>query len=289
MQANIQWYPGHMARTKRELRQALAVVDIVLEIRDARIPVSSHNVDLANLVANKPVITVLAKADLAERELTEAWVKTLRGAGLATVAVDLRGGRGLAELERIIKSLHGVNRERLRERGRQDPGLRGVVVGVPNVGKSTLINRLAKRNVVRTGAKPGVTRGKQWVRAGAFMQLLDVPGVLWPKFDDPATGFKLAVTGAISDDVFDYIEVSAVLAEHIVKINPQTLPARYGVDSHLEQGMPILQAIGKQRGFLLTGARVDEEKAAALLLREFRQGVLGPFTLEKPPVLSGSE
>jgi ribosome biogenesis GTPase A len=121
------------------------------------------------------------------------------------------------------------------------------------------------------------------------MQLLDVPGVLWPKFDDPATGFKLAVTGAISDDVFDYIEVSAVLAEHIVKINPQTLPARYGVDSHLEQGMPILQAIGKQRGFLLTGARVDEEKAAALLLREFRQGVLGPFTLEKPPVLSGSE
>lgn len=282
MQANIQWYPGHMARTKRELRQALALVDMVLEIRDARIPLSSHNADLAELVAGRPVITVLAKADLAERELTKAWVNSLEKAGLAPVAMDLQRGHGLGELQRMIGSLHEASRERLRRRGRQDQILRGVVVGVPNVGKSTLINRLARRNVVKTGAKPGVTRGKQWVRAGSFMQLLDVPGVLWPKFDDSATAFRLAVTGAISDDVFDYLEVSAALAEYLVEAKPEALADRYGLDAGLTSGMAILEAIGKQRGFLMTGGRVDAEKSAALLLREFRQGILGPFTLEKP-------
>ncbi|NMB24686.1 MAG: ribosome biogenesis GTPase YlqF [Firmicutes bacterium] len=271
-----------MARTKRELRQALALVDLVLEIRDARIPQSSHNADLADLVANKPVITVLAKADLAEAELTKAWVKSLQDADLSPVALDLQKGHGLGELQRIIRSFHETIRERLRQRGRQDQVLRGVVVGVPNVGKSTLINRLARRNVVKTGAKPGVTRGKQWVRAGNFMQLLDVPGVLWPRFDDPGTAFKLAVTGAISDDIFNYVEVSAALAEYIMETKPEALNGRYGLDAGLTEGMGILEAIGKQRGFLMTGGRVDGEKAAALLLREFRQGILGAFTLEKP-------
>lgn len=283
MRVNIQWYPGHMARAMRELEKSLAVVDVVLEIRDARIPRSSHNADLAKLVSGKPVITILAKEDLAERAQTEAWIKALEDQGLAAVAVDFLSGRGLRGLEAMIRSVHQSHIEHLRKRGRQDQVLRGVVLGVPNVGKSTLINRLARRSAARTGAKPGVTRGRQWVRVSRFLQLLDVPGVLWPKFDDPKVGFNLAVTGAISDDVFDYVQVGAVLADYMTKTKPQALVDRYGIDLDLEEGEELLDAIGRRRGFLLAGGRVDLEKAALLLLREFRQGLLGAVTLEDPP------
>lgn len=283
MQVNIQWYPGHMAKTKRELQENLAVVDMVLEVRDARIPSSSHNADLAKLVAGKPVITVLAKADLAVPALTAAWVQALEKEGLPTVAMDLGSGQGQRELEKMISSQYQLVSQRLEVRGRQRRGLRGLVVGVPNVGKSTLINRLARRSVTKTGAKPGVTRGKQWVRVGNRLQLMDVPGVLWPKFEDPHTGFYLAITGAISDDVFDYVKVSWLLAELIAKERPQALQNRYNLDTLPEGGAATLEAIGRRRGFLLSGGRIDEEKAALLLLREFRQGLLGPFTLDLPP------
>lgn len=284
MQVNIQWYPGHMAKTKRELQQNLAVVDMVLEVRDARIPISSHNTDLAKIVAGKPVITILAKADLAVPELTAAWVQALEKEGLPTVAMDLVGSeRGLGELEKMISSQYRVVSQRLEKRGRQRRSLRGLVVGVPNVGKSTLINRLARRRVTKTGAKPGVTRGKQWVKVGNRLQLMDVPGVLWPKFEDPHTGFYLAITGAISDDVFDYVKVSWLLAELIAKERPEALQNRYNLDTLPQNGAAILETIGRRRGLLLSGGRIDEEKAAVLLLREFRQGLLGPFTLDLPP------
>jgi len=283
MQVNIQWYPGHMAKTKRELRENLAVVDMVLEVRDARIPSSSHNTDLAKLVAGKPVITILAKADLAVPELTAAWQQALEKERLPTVAMDLGSGQGQRELEKMISSQHQAVSQRLQKRGRQRRSLRGLVVGVPNVGKSTLINRLAKRRVARTGAEPGVTRGKQWVRVGDWLQLMDVPGVLWPKFEDPHTGFYLAITGAISDDVFDYVRVSWLLAELIAKERPRALQDRYDLDTLPQGGAATLEAIGRRRGFLLSGGRIDGEKAALLLLREFRQGLLGPFTLDLPP------
>ena len=282
MHINIQWYPGHMARTKRELQSNLSLVDLVLEIRDARIPKSSHNADLARLVRGKSIVTVLAKADLAQGAMTEAWVKNLTEAGVRPVAMDLRSNRDVGKLQRVITSIHNANLRRLKERGRQDQVLRGVVVGVPNVGKSTLINRLAGRNVVKTGAKPGVTRGKQWVRTGKNLQLLDVPGVLWPKFEDPATAFNLAVTGAISDDVFNYVEVSVALADYLIETVPGALKERYGVDEGRLAGIGMLEAIGQRRGFVMSGGRVDVEKASLLLLREFRQGILGRITLEAP-------
>lgn len=284
MQVNIQWYPGHMAKTIRELKENLAVVDIVLEVRDARIPASSHNADLAKLVAKRPVVTILAKADLAEPELTAIWVRSLENQGIPTVAMDLKSGSGLAELEKRIRAQHRVVRQRLQQRGRQGRSLRGLVVGVPNVGKSTLINRLAKRAVTKTGARPGVTRGKQWVRIGNWLQLLDVPGVLWPRFEDAATGFYLAITGAISDDVYDYVQVGSLLAKSLATHRPKALKNRYDLEaaSTLE-GAAILEAIGRRRGLLMSGGYVDEEKAALLLLKEFRQGLLGNFTLDLPP------
>ncbi len=285
MSVDIQWYPGHMAKTKRQLRENLPVIDVVLEVRDARIPASSHNVDLAELVARKPVITILAKTDLAEAEATKAWVKFLEKDGQPAAAVDLKSGRGLKELERKIRTQHQILNQRLRGRGRQGRGLRALVVGVPNVGKSTLINRLANRAAAKTGALPGVTRGKQWIRVGNWLQLLDVPGVLWPKFEEPQTGFHLAITGAISLDVFDYVRVSAGLAELLLRFRPEALKDRYNLDSIPEDGVQILEVIGQRRGFLLSGGTVDVEKAALLLLREFREGLLGRFTLELPPDL----
>ncbi|NMB44884.1 MAG: ribosome biogenesis GTPase YlqF [Firmicutes bacterium] len=279
---DIQWYPGHMARTKRELQENLRVVDLLLEVRDARIPASSHNTDLAELLASKPVITVLAKSDLADRELTTAWVRVLEKQDLRPVAVDLKSGRGVGRLESMVRAIHRSVGQRLQERGRQTRGLRGLVVGVPNVGKSTLINRLAKRAVTKTGAQPGVTRGKQWVRVGNWLQLMDVPGVLWPKFEDPNIGLYLAITGAISDDVFDFVRVSTCLAQFLLTSRPEALVHRYGLAQSLESGEVVLEAIGKRRGYLLSGGRVDEEKAALLLLQEFRQGLLGRFTLETP-------
>jgi len=284
---DIQWYPGHMAKTKRELKENLAVVDMVLEVRDARIPVTSHNADLAEIVARKPVITVLAKADLAEIEATKIWVKILEKDGLPTAAVDLKSGRGLRELEQKLRRQHQLMNQRLRQRGRQGRTMRGMVVGVPNVGKSTLINRLARRAAARTGARPGVTRGKQWIRVGNWLQLLDVPGVLWPKFEEPLTGFHLAVTGAISDDVFNYVQVSAKLAEFLHAQRPQALGNRYNLEnmSANADGIEILTAIGERRGFLVSGGSVDLEKAALLLLREFREGLLGRFTFDLPPDL----
>ncbi len=282
MSHDIQWYPGHMAKTKRELREILPLIDIVLEVRDARIPASSHNKDLAKLVAGKPVVTVLAKADLAEPEPTKAWIRCLSNQGLPAVAVDLTSGRSPAEIEKIIRAEHRVTGQRLKQRGRKSRGLRGLVLGVPNVGKSTLINRLAKRAAARTGAQPGVTRGKQWLWVNDWLRLMDVPGVLWPKFDDPITGFHLAITGAISDDVFDHVEVSLLLAEFLMECRPEALGDRYRIDVSSQDSGAILQAIGRHRGFLLSGGQVDEGKAALLLLREFRQGLLGRFTLEAP-------
>lgn len=279
---DIQWYPGHMAKATRQIQESLKVIDVVLEVRDARIPVSSHNVDLARIVGNRPVIIILARADLADPTVTSAWVKELQSEGGEIVAVDLKSGQGLSRVKEVIVRISARLRRQLEKQGRQGRAVRGLVIGVPNVGKSTLINRLAGRTAARVGARPGVTRGKQWLKAGPWLQLLDTPGILWPKFDHPRTGFYLAVTGALNDDVFDGEAVGAELAALLAQKWPAALQQRYGLQEVPTEGYAVLTVIGRRRGFLQAGGKVDRVKAAHLLLREFRQGLLGRFSLEMP-------
>ncbi|HHY59189.1 MAG TPA: ribosome biogenesis GTPase YlqF [Clostridia bacterium] len=279
---DIQWYPGHMAKAKRILAEQIKLVDVVLEVRDARIPASSGNPDLKKLLGNKKSLIVLNKADLAEEAATQAWLSFFAGRGEQAVA--------LAARPEEVKALPVVIRELAREQVRkwQSQGLRSrpirvMVVGIPNVGKSSLINGIIRRSSARTGDQPGVTRGTQWVRIRRDLELLDTPGILWPKFDSPQTGLLLAVTGAIKEDVLDPVEVAQAFLALIRERFPGLLAAIYGlVDEPSQTGWDLLQALGRRWGLLQAGGIVDEVKTARRLLQEFRKGKLGRMTLEMP-------
>lgn len=279
---NIQWYPGHMTKTRRQIEADLKLVDAVCEIVDARIPVSSRNPDIDSICGNKPRIVVMNRMDLADPNVTKAWLAHFRSKGMAAVATDCKSRKGIAAFQPAVRLLLKEKIERDASKGMNKP-LRVMVVGIPNVGKSTLINQISGRKGAKAENRPGVTRGKQWVTVDSGLLLLDTPGILWPKFDDPEVGVMLAYTGAVKENVIDTEELSCHLAELLNKYYPQTLKDRYGVDLHLDMpGYMLLEELGRKRGYLLAKGEINTERMAKVLLDEYRSGKLGYFTLEMP-------
>ena len=281
---NIQWYPGHMTKTRRQMEADLKHVDIVVEIVDARAPISSRNPDIDAICGNKPRVIMLNRADQADPQLTRAWAdyfnKTL---GIPAAAADSRAGTGVGQMAALARSALKEQIARWKEKGQVGRPIRAMVVGVPNVGKSTFINKAAKRKSAKTGDRPGVTRGKQWVSVDSGLELLDTPGILWPKFEDETTGLHLAFTGAVKDEVTDLEGLACALLELLRDRYPQAVKERYKV-AELEgrQGWELLEDCAKNRGMRISGGEVDTERMAKLLLDEFRGGKLGRFTLEAP-------
>lgn len=278
---NIQWFPGHMAKTRRKIAESLTLVDAVAEIVDARIPASSRNPELAGILASKPVIILLNKADLADPAATERWVSYYKSRGVTALPVDCKSGKGMAA---FLPAVRGILADRIayyREKGMRKP-LRVMVAGIPNAGKSSFINRLSKSGRARAEDRPGVTRGNQWYRVDRDLELLDTPGVLWPKFEDPLVGERLAFTGAVRDDILDIETLAARLLENLAGSYGQMLFERYQVRPSGENGHVLLEAVGRRRGMLVSGGEVDIERAAAMLLDEFRGCKIGRITLELP-------
>lgn len=278
----IQWFPGHMVKARRLVQENLKLVDVVIELVDARLPLSSRNPDLSDIIGEKPRIIVLNKSDLADEKTTKEWLKYFRSQGLIAVAVNSQNGQGMKEMHNGAIKLTAARMAVLAEKGQRPRAIRAMIVGIPNVGKSSFINRLVGKESARAADKPGVTKGKQWIRYGGDFELLDTPGILWPKFDDPEVGFRLAVTGAIRDQILDEVELASGLAEWLRAHAVELLVARYKLADLPEEGHEILEALGRKRGCLVAGGIVDLTKAAAILLDEFRGSKIGRFTMEEP-------
>ncbi len=277
---HIQWYPGHMTKTRRQMESDLKQVDAVCEIVDARIPLASRNPDIDTLCAGKPRLLVLNRADLADPAATQAWSRWFQSQGLTVLVTDCKSKKGIGTFAPAVRAACAEKLQRDRARGMNRP-LRVMVVGIPNVGKSTLINQVSGRKGAKAENRPGVTRGKQWVTVDESLQLLDTPGILWPKFEDPNVGLLLAFTGAVKEDVLDVEELACRLAEHLAKFYPQTLRERYRTEPE-GAGWEILEQAGKKRGFLMSGGEVNLERMCRVLLDEYRAGKLGRITLEMP-------
>ena len=282
MEIQIQWFPGHMAKARRQVQEALKLVDVAFELLDARIPVSSGNPMIGEILGNKPRLIILNKSDLADPNITKQWLKKLERPGVKAIAIDTIKGEGLKEVPKAAAALVAEQMAKLAAKGRRPRAIRCMVLGIPNVGKSSFINRLVGRKATKTGDLPGVTKGQQWIRTEGSLDLLDTPGILWPKFEDPEVGFRLAITGAIKEQVFDIYEVSIKLLQWLVENNPEKLRERYKL-SELSPELPsLLTDIGARRGMLIAGGEVDTFKAAHLVLKEFRDGILGRYTLDLP-------
>lgn len=279
---NIQWYPGHMTKTRRQIEADLKQVDAVCEIVDSRIPISSRNPDIDSICGSKPRMIVLNRMDLADPAATRKWRDYFKGKGMAVLATDCKSRQGINEFTPAARTACAEKLERDAARGMNRP-LRVMVVGIPNVGKSTLINQISGRKGAKAENRPGVTRGKQWVTVDPSLQLLDTPGILWPKFDDPQVGMMLAYTGAVKEGVIDIEELSCRLMELLLKYYPQVLADRYKVEAEQRTpGYELLEMAGRKRGLLLRGGEVHTERMAKVLMDEFRSGKLGKFTLEMP-------
>lgn len=283
--AIIQWFPGHMAKALRQVKENLKSVDIVLELVDARLPESSRNPQLAEVLQDKPSIIVLTKMDLADPAETKRWINYYESMGQPAIAVNSNSGN-LKIIEKKIKEILVDKLQSRKEKGIQNQKLRAMCIGIPNVGKSTLLNHLVKKNVAQTGNRPGVTKAQQWLKAGKDLQLLDTPGILWPKFEDPLVGKKLALTGAIKDTLYAKDDVALYAVEHFIHTNPDALAQRYRLtQSELEDTtVETLLAITRNMGF-----KEDYDRASERLIFEIRKGKLGRYTLDKPPVDASPE
>ena len=282
---NIQWFPGHMTKTKRQIQASLKLVDAVAEILDARIPVSSRNPDLRNLIQNKPKIVLLNKCDMANQTATKMWIDHYAKQGIKAIAVDCKSGRGLNKFPSAVNEVMSERISRLKAKGMKNPTMRIMIVGIPNVGKSSFINKIAKQNRAKVEDRPGVTRGNQWFTISKSLEMLDTPGVLWPKFDDQTVGEHLAFTGAVKDQVID-IELLAVrLLDFLKKLKPAEFIDRFKleeIDLDEVDSYELLKIIAKKRGMLISGGEVNTERAAIMLLDEFRAAKLGRITVEMP-------
>ena len=279
---NIQWYPGHMTKTRRQIEADLKQVDAVCEIVDARIPMSSRNPDIDSICGNKPRVIVLNRMDLADPNATKRWATYFKNKGMTVVCTDCKSRKGIADFAPAVRNACKEKIERDKARG-MNRAVRLMVVGIPNVGKSTLINQISGRKGAKAENRPGVTRGKQWVTVDTSLLLLDTPGILWPKFEDPEVGMMLAYTGAVKEGVIDIEELACRLMELLHKYYPQTLLERYKVEA--PEGTPgweLVELAGRKRGYLISGGEVNTERMSKVLIDEFRSGKLGKFTLEMP-------
>ena len=282
-ETNINWYPGHMKKAARMMEDNLRLVDAVVEIRDARIPESSRNPDIEKLVGAKPRLIILNRADQADPEATALWRRSLTGEGVMALEMDCRSGKGVGAFPGAARSLLKELIQRSEAKGQVGRALRFMVLGIPNVGKSSFINRLAGRKAAETSDRPGVTRGKQWITLSSGIQLLDTPGILWPKFESQDVGLALAWTGAINDNILDIELVASRLLERLRQLYPSAVEARYKFTPDPEApGYELLEAAGRKRGFLVSGGEINTERMAHVLLDEFREGKLGRITLERP-------
>ena len=280
---NIQWFPGHMTKTKRKIQASLKLVDIVAEIIDARIPVSSHNPDLDKLIQGKPRIVLMNKCDMADRAQTDRWVEYYRKKNIVAIPVDCKTGKGLNRFIPTVRDVLSDKIEKWEAKGMRNRSIHIMVVGIPNVGKSSFINKMAKKDRARVEDRPGVTRGNQWFSIGQGMELLDTPGVLWPKFDDPEVGEKLAFTGAVKGQVMDTELLAFRLLEVMCRFPTQQFIERFklqNVDLESVEAYDLLELIARKRGMLMSGGRVDTERASVMILDEYRSAKLGKITLE---------
>ena len=285
---NIQWYPGHMTKTRRQMEQDIRLVDAVCEIVDARIPMSSRNPDIDAICGSKPRLMILNRIDMADPEETKKWAAYFRNQGMTVLETDCKNRKGTNQFAPKVKQLLKGKIQQNAARGMVGKTIRVMIVGIPNVGKSTLINQVSGRKSAKAENRPGVTRGKQWVTVEKGLELLDTPGILWPKFEDPQVGLKLSYTGAIKDDVVDIETLACNLIDLMGRKYPQVLEQRYKITVPEEfQGYELLELCGRKRGMLISGGEVDTERMSRVLLEEYRSGKLGKFTFESPEDLGG--
>ncbi|MBI6019485.1 ribosome biogenesis GTPase YlqF [Clostridium perfringens] len=278
----INWFPGHMVKTKREIQNNLKLVDAVIEIRDARIPKSSKNPDIDTLCAGKPRVILLNKSDLTDPKVTKAWKESLTNDETIVLEVNALKGEGLNAIKPALLKLLKEKHDRLKAKGLAKITTRAMVVGIPNVGKSTFINKMAKNNIAKTGDRPGVTKNKQWIKTKLGIELMDTPGVLWPKFEDEIVGLNLAFTGAIKDEIMDTEELALKLVERLQETNPEELMTRYKLTELHENPLDNLDVIARKRGAIMSGNQIDYNRIAGIILDEFRGGKIGKISLEKP-------
>ena len=281
----IQWFPGHMAKTRRLMQESLPQVDLVLELLDARIPYSSKNPEIEKILGTKPKIAVLTKSALANPDVTRAWVEYYKSIGIAAVVIDNNTGAGINALEEAIKTVMADKLERYQNKGMAGRKLKSMIVGIPNVGKSSLINRLAGSKKAKVENRPGVTLNKQWIPTEIGLDLLDMPGVLWPKFEEERVGQNLAMTGAIRDQILDIEEIAMLLCGRLIEVAPKEFMARYKLTEDEVDGLDcydLFELVGRKRGFLISGGEINHQRTAEMLLEEFRSAKIGRISLEKP-------
>ncbi len=284
----IQWFPGHMTRARRQIQEKLKLIDMAIELLDARIPLSSRNPMIDEILQNKPRLVLLNKHDLADPEVTRRWIEFFAGQGLKAIPIDSVGGNPVKEIMQRSKELLSEKIQAQLRKGMNPRAIRALIVGIPNVGKSTLINRMAGRKIAATGDKPGVTKGQQWIKVGTEMELLDTPGILWPKFEDQSVGLRLAATGAIKEEILQVEEIALFAMRYLTQHYAQAVKERFGIEeipqdpADTDAIVALMEAVGRKRGALMSGGRVDLEKASLAILRELRAGKLGRISLEAP-------
>ena len=283
---NINWYPGHMKKTRELLQQQLKLVDVVFELLDARIPLSSKNPDIDAIVGAKPRVIILNKADLANEQATNSWIKYFKTKGITALPVNTIHGEGLRQAINESENVFKEKLQALLAKGRKERAMRVMVVGIPNVGKSSIINKLVGRKGAITGDRPGVTKGKQWLRVKGDLEILDTPGILWPRFEDQEVAMRLAFTGAIKDEIMDIETLALRLIEYLYENNREDLYKRYNLEGEFEEGVAIMDQIAKNRGSILKKDEIDYTRVANIILDEFRAGKIGRISLETPQSLN---
>ncbi|WP_026674302.1 ribosome biogenesis GTPase YlqF [Alkalihalobacterium bogoriense] len=284
----IQWFPGHMAKARREVTEKLKLIDVVIELLDARVPLASRNPMIDEIVAHKPRLVLLNKADLADPNVTSKWKAYFEDKGAKVLAIDSQTGKGVSGISSACQSLAAPMLEKMKSRGMKPRAIRAMILGIPNVGKSTLINRLAVKKIAKTGDRPGITKQQQWIKVGTELELLDTPGILWPKFEDQLIGYRLAATGAIKDELLDFQDIALFVITYLKDEYPTVLKDRYKLAELPDEGIEVFDEIGRKRGCLLGGGYIDYDKAAEIILRELRSGTLGRISLETPNITSSN-